>query len=248
MWFDGRRKIVVGILCAALVLGLALFGVIRGLAASVLPAPHDCTDAFIADMGGDDVGRYVVLSIYTTGGQAPWRTQYSFTGHAWLILENDGTGRTVGHYLLTPYETISIGSAGFSLFDLFSHSGVWINIEASQGRYVYDATSISVILTEAQMERLHGALTNDSINRWNPINNCTYFAKRIWNYVVPALHLNAGTSPFFAPMTLKRSMRETLVDGVHVYLIRRPFCRNENIGFFRNSRFINAEPPPIITL
>lgn len=134
-------------------------------------------------------------------------TRVKGIGHAWIYVENltDETLK-VGHYMLPPYQGVSVGLFSFTCDDGI---GIYYNVE-SYCCNVHGGdglVSITTDLDEQEMEKLSNKL-EDYPNHWDPFFNCIYFAFSMWNsvsgrkvipMVIPAfgqlqLRMHGGTS------------------------------------------------------
>ncbi len=96
--------------------------------------------------------------------------------HIFLYFENltDSTIK-VGKYNLAPYDSVSVGCFGT---EGPRGGGVYYNLESDLDHYK-SLVGLSSEITEDELESVSKKIK--SVNRWDPIFNCYYFAARAWN-------------------------------------------------------------------
>lgn len=128
------------------------------------------------------------------------------TGHAWLYFENiSDEDITVGKYVLSPGEGVSIGTFKYSRSD---GAGIYYNVEAyctarygSSGR-----VSRTQTITEAQLAAVNTKILNN--NNWTLSRNCVYFAELVWN-TVSGQKIETPSLPLSAKIAIKRGTYAT---------------------------------------
>lgn len=110
-------------------------------------------------------------------------------GHAFIIVRNDSSIQlTIGHMTVPAESAITIGTFG----NRSTHDGIWYNIEGYHGVSGGYAASYSVPYDDL-------SALNDAINYHDShsdlTDNCTHFAKDVWNSVVPSAYQVTGTMP-----------------------------------------------------
>lgn len=96
--------------------------------------------------------------------------------HVFLYFENfsDETIK-VGKYNLAPGDEVSVGCFGT---EGPRGGGVYYNLESELTHY-NSLMAVSTMLDEDELEDVSRKIK--SVNRWDPIFNCYYFASRAWN-------------------------------------------------------------------
>lgn len=173
----------------------------------------------------------IQLSIYSRYGEGSSSSNGIGLGHAWLVIEN-GTSfyAYVYNAVMLPGETFSIGTWGNRKDPDTNknHNGAWLNLEAYYG-LTDNTVSLTITITEEQL-----AIVSEkciSMNKWDAIHNCSYFASQIWNAVAPSnMKVNSYTFPANYPSTLKNSIQN--IDG---YQTNRSFAFNDYTGYCTDS-------------
>lgn len=178
-----------------------------------------------------DEGNTIQLSIYSSYGDDSSSSNNIGLGHAWLVVEN-GTSYTYDFYntIILPGETFTIGTWGNreDPDTNKTHKGAWLNLEAYYGMWDRSTASLTMTITAEQLETVSEKCI--SMNEWTAINNCSYFASKVWNAVAPSnLDVSSYFFPANFPSTLKKSIKKRAG-----YQTNRPFAYNDYTGYCIN--------------
>ncbi len=175
----------------------------------------------------DTSNSIIQLSIYARYGDGSSSSSDIGLGHAWLVIEN-GTSSSYSFYNTTILagETFSIGTWG-NINDPDTNKtvkGAWLNLEAYY--QMSDSTaSLTIEITPSQLSIV--SEKSISMNKWSAINNCSYFASKVWNSVAPNdKQVNSYFFPANYPSTLKNSIQK--ISG---YQTNRSFEYNDYTGY-----------------
>lgn len=158
-------------------------------------------------------------------------------GHAWIVIEN-WTNNSYSFYNTTilPGETFSVGTWGNRKDPDTNknHNGTWLNLEAYYQMGEISTASLTITIDESQLEIVSEKCI--SMNSWNVINNCSYFASKVWNAVAPEnMHVNSFFFPANFPSTLKKSIQK--ISG---YQTNRAFAYNDYTGYCTNDTYFKC--------
>lgn len=132
--------------------------------------------------------------------------------HSWIVIENLTNSKLrIGNYNIGGKRSVSLGTWG----NIKQHKGIWYNLEAhlqykannnGQSSAFSSHVSAGKGLTSKDTKSLNTCLF--SINRWSYIDNCSYFAKSIWNSV--AKTKLSGGNIVDTPSGLAKSIKSKL--------------------------------------
>ncbi len=121
-----------------------------------------------------------ILTIFTYNGSTEKKPMLMNLGHAFFSLENVSSENiTVGKMVVEPHTTITIGT-----WSVAEHFGVWYNLESNYIKYngKYDGRlSVSIGINSADIDIINDSIA--SMDKWDPLHNCSYFALTTWNKV-----------------------------------------------------------------
>lgn len=171
----------------------------------------------------------IQLSIYAfEAGSSSGSSNGGGWGHAWLVIEN-GTDDEYDFYntTISAGETVSIGTWG-NMEDPDTgnlYKGAWLNLEAYYGWGTHNTVSLTITITAEQLYTVSEKCID--MNNWTAVNNCSYFASKVWNSVAPEdMHVNSYFFPANFPAILMDNIQE--IDG---YQSNRAFGYNDYIGY-----------------
>lgn len=174
----------------------------------------------------------IQLSIYSMhGGNSSGSSSGDGLGHAWLVIEN-GTDNEYDFYNTTieAGETVSIGTWG-NVEDPDTgnvYKGAWLNLEAYYGWGTSNTASLTITINEDQLSAVSDKCID--MNNWTLINNCSYFASKVWNSVAPDdMQVSSYFFPANFPSTLKKNIQK--IEG---HQTNRAFASNDNTGYCTN--------------
>lgn len=192
-----------------------------------------------------DNSRAIRLSIYSMhGGNSSGSSSGDGLGHAWLVIEN-GTNNEYDFYNTTieAGETVSIGTWG-NVKDPDTgkvYKGAWLNLEAYYGWGTSNTASLTITITEDQLSAVSKKCID--MNDWTLINNCSYFASKVWNSVAPDdMQVSSYFFPANFPSTLKKNIQK--IEG---HQTNRAFESNDNTGYCTNNTTFKYIAPSRIT-
>ena len=185
------------------------------------------------------VSGVIQLSIYS-------RYSGNDLGHAWLVIEN-GTDEPYNFYnaVIFPGETFSIGTWGNRKDPDTNETyhGAWLNLEAYYQSYDNTA-SLTITITPSQLATVSKKCI--SMNRWDALKNCSYFASEIWNTVAPR-NMKVSAHVFAVPGSFPHLLKSSIM-SVSGYQTNRGFEYNDYTGYCINDttfKYIKASRIPI---
>lgn len=152
-------------------------------------------------------------------------------GHSWLVIEND-TNEMYDFYntVIGMGETVTIGTWGNCKDPETQkvYKGAWLNLEAYFGMWRNNTASLTMEITATQLSQISKKCI--SMNEWSAVNNCSYFASKVWNAIAPSnLQVSSYTFPANYPKTLKASIEKK--EG---YETNRKTAYNDYTGYCPN--------------
>ncbi len=156
------------------------------------------TSAFAADTPQPRIDFVATMDVVSFSGGGSFSST-GYKGHSFLIFKNTSNSNiTIGHMPVAPGESITIGTFG----NRSAHSGIWYNIEGYHG---VSSTSYGLRtgLTTGQL-----LLVNQEINghdSWSLSNNCSAFARDVWNAADSGNTLSGGNPAALASSIKKCS-------------------------------------------
>lgn len=113
-------------------------------------------------------------------------------GHSFLKVRNETSSTiTVGHMTVAAGDTITLGAFG----NRSAHTGIWYNIEGYYSSSISSTSSYALVtgLTSSQLTTLNTTINNN--DSWTLINNCSYFARTVWNSIASSSYQVTGGNP-----------------------------------------------------
>ena len=136
-----------------------------------------------------------------------------FGHHAWIYVRNlTNESIYAGALGLEGMQKITVGT-----WHSTYHDGVWYNMERFYADEFSETNSVSLVktLTASELATLNNAITNSSNDKWNNINNCSWFAAKMWN-TVSDYEISPGIIP--TPITLRNNMVENAGATTGLYI------------------------------
>ncbi len=169
------------------------------------------------------------MDFFTSDGSYNKKFLLMNLGHSFLrIINETPSDLLVGEYTLAPYEEITIG-----LWSITTKFGVWYNLDSfftfDDSRYS-DRVALRTTLTKEDIEKINEFLKNDP--KWTPTYNCSQLCMDIWN--ITNIDDNFSLS-LATPGKIKK-----IFEG-YVTLSDITILRNDNIGYFKDGKFILCE-------
>ena len=133
--------------------------------------------------------------------------------HSWIQVCNlTNEEILVGGLYVEPAQTITIGTWNGS-----AHRGVYYNVEIFYRNQFSTTESVYAVqlLTQEELEILNSQIVLDSNDSWDIYNNCSNFAKKMWNAVADYT-VSAGIVP--NPITLANNILGTLGGSTQLLL------------------------------
>ncbi len=173
---------------------------------SVFAAQDFSADYTSAEFFDEEYGSYAEDEIVARASLFAAMYVFPVSGHTWIYVENlSDDPINVGLYEVPVGEGVSVGAFSFSVNDGW---GIYYNLEAyreNRDDNVGNCRSLTVELTQSELEKLSESIRNYP-NMWDIfIFNCTFFAFAIWNH---------NTDYFFIPMMIPAlAMLEVMIMG-----------------------------------
>lgn len=118
------------------------------------------------------------------------------SGHSFIVVKNISSSTiTVGHMPVSAGDSVTIGTYG----NRNAHKGIWYNIEG-YGGIKGTSYELACALTSTDLYSVNTVINNN--DKWTVTNNCSYFAKTVWNTAYPSNKIS-GTDP----LTLANSIK-----------------------------------------
>lgn len=123
----------------------------------------------------------IVMSIYSVKNKIENRGLSQSLGHSWIAIRNNTYDSIfIGDIEIAPEEDLS-----FSAWMFEGYNGVVFNLESyidnTTNRYT-DNYSASIEIEEKDLPKIDEYIKNN--NRWNFIQNCSYWSSHLWNKIV----------------------------------------------------------------
>lgn len=168
------------------------------------------------------------FSIITYDGVSESKNMLKNLGHSFLSVKNlSGNDIVVGNYILQPNDVVTFGT-----WSINDHFGVWYNVETNYIRFSnkYDGRiSVSQNINLNELEKISKFIL--SHDRWNPVNNCSYFAINCWNEIADE-NEKLQTYLIYKPVKLAKEIK--LFSN---YKINLDLSTNSKFGYFNNNHF-----------
>lgn len=185
-------KTMIVILCIAFVISpISAFASDKGVIATPVATTTTTTtpSSIDSDVSPMFESAIATLTIYADSSST---SSWSQDGHAYISIKNIGTSTLVIGRLsgIVTGKMVSLGTWG----NKSEHIGLWYNLEeyftVNVGAFTNNA-SISMNITQSQLTNINNYIfSHDS---WSVLNNCSTFAKDLWNTVcVTEMQLGAG--------------------------------------------------------
>ena len=118
------------------------------------------------------------------------------SGHSFIVVKNTSNSTiTVGHMPVSAGDSVTVGTFG----NRNAHKGIWYNIEG-YSKPKGASYGLQTGLTLNDLNTINTVINNN--DNWTLTNNCSIFAKKVWNAVYPSKALT-GTDP----LTLSNSIK-----------------------------------------
>ena len=186
-------------------------------------------DSYTSSVEADDIAKLSLFS-YNGKGESTWGLMN--LGHSFLSFENiSDENISILDKVIAPNETISIGT-----WSILEHFGVWYNVES-----VYIETtdkyngrvSATIGVNSEDLEKIVSFISKK--DKWNPINNCSYFALNLWNTVAKESEY-INTPLIYTPTYIAEELAK-----FDSYEYNKPIPSSSKLGYFKNSTYVSFD-------
>ncbi len=170
------------------------------------------------------------LSLFTFDGKSESVWGLMNLGHAFLAIENISTQTiSICHKQVHPGQTITFGT-----WAILDHFGVWYNVESNYIKE-YDKyngrVSVTTGVSGPDIAKISDYIvTND---KWNPFNNCSYFAYHIWNGVADEQESLDKRMFVFTPNFLAKQIKK-----FDTFETNKQLITETNFGYFDSEVYV----------
>ncbi len=149
------------------------------------------------------------------------------SGHSFIIVKNVSNSTIkVGHMSVSVGNSVTIGTYG----NRSAHKGIWYNIEGYVG-IKGTSYSLSTGLTSADLDSVNAVINNN--DKWSVTNNCSYFAKTVWNTAYPTKKIS-GTDPLTLANSIKS--KDSYITDISIpYKSKNKIARHTTSGYVYDS-------------